>query len=134
MDGDDKATRKAIMGSIAKWQRILKAKDVREDGMNNDCPLCAMFLYTDSRTDTGVCYGCPVWRASGAVLCDRTPYQDWSREKMNLSEVDFYSGEYIHFPGCTQDIQIPMGKKWSRKAEAAAKAELIFLRGLLDGS
>lgn len=62
----NKKTRKALEGSIKKWEGIA-AGTVADLGADN-CPLCKMFLGSD-------CKGCPVYEKTGRDSCEGTPYQ-----------------------------------------------------------
>lgn len=61
----DKATLKALKGSISKWESIVAGSGA-DNGCDN-CPLCKKFYKEE-------CNGCPVREASGQPFCDGTPY------------------------------------------------------------
>jgi len=65
----DKRTLAALKGSIKKWEGIVAGTAV-DAGWRN-CPLCTEFHKYDS------CDGCPVKAATGADMCDGSPYEDW---------------------------------------------------------
>jgi hypothetical protein len=62
----EKATLKALNGSIAKWRNIVKGK-IADEGSDN-CPLCVLFFQDG-------CRGCPVSANTGKASCDGTPYR-----------------------------------------------------------
>lgn len=100
----NKATLKALRGSISKWKRIV-AGTGGDDGVEN-CPLCQMFFY-----DHAECQGCPVSAKTGVAMCLKTPY-----EKQWMTN-DWFWGQRASSP----------------KLLRAAKAELKFLESLLPG-
>lgn len=65
----DENTRRALEGSIAKWEGIVAGTE-GDYGVKN-CPLCAEFWSND-------CTGCPVAIHTGYSECDKTPYEEWS--------------------------------------------------------
>ena len=69
----DKKTRKALEGSIQKWQDIADRK-IADEGSDN-CPLCKVFL--NSKPDEFGCTGCPVAQDTGEMVCRGTPYYAW---------------------------------------------------------
>lgn len=60
----------AIVGSIRKWEAILKGTG-GDKGPKN-CPLCKMYFYKYD-----VCRGCPVMEQTGQPFCRHTPYSSW---------------------------------------------------------
>lgn len=68
----DKATLRALNGSILKWKGIV-AGTVEDEGDIN-CPLCQRF-HPNYRTDGKVCAGCPIAAATGDTMCDGSPYE-----------------------------------------------------------
>lgn len=76
----DARTHKALMASIAKWERNAEAK-TPDDYLTGpeDCALCMLFFSKD-------CHGCPVSARTGESTCYGSPYGDaflawlaWSR-------------------------------------------------------
>lgn len=65
----NKETRKALLGSIQKWEKIRDMKDT--DKGRKNCPLCGMFIGAG-------CYGCPVSIKAGISNCRSTPYEEWA--------------------------------------------------------
>lgn len=63
-------TRKALEGSIRKWEGIVTGS-VEDHGEDN-CPLCKLFR----KADVG-CTRCPVKKATGKDWCKGSPYQRW---------------------------------------------------------
>ena len=61
--------KKALEGSIRKWERIVTGEGV-DNGWRN-CPLCAAFNKDED------CRGCPVRKSTGKNLCEGTPYEKW---------------------------------------------------------
>lgn len=61
-----KADRKALEGSIKKWEGIV-AGTMIDEGVAN-CPLCQIYC---------CCEGCPVQEWTGAAECMCTPYADY---------------------------------------------------------
>lgn len=72
----DAITKKALRGSIRKWERILSGKDV--DRGPDNCPLCVLFLAVDPSTEDFGCVGCPVEAHTNEPFCIGTPYDEWS--------------------------------------------------------
>jgi hypothetical protein len=79
----DAKTRKALEGSIKKWQMIVDGTG--EDHGSKNCPLCAMFL------GTGSCRGCPIFEKTKLSLCWNTPYVKYTigDNKAAQAELDF---------------------------------------------
>lgn len=69
----DKATLKALNGSIKKWEGIVAGR-VADKGPEN-CPLCMKFHRPPN--NYFYCNGCPVREATRRRFCNGTPYQDW---------------------------------------------------------
>ena len=96
---------KAVEGSIAKWERILKAKNIIEDDGIDDCPLCIEY-YDDE------CRDCPIAEHTGGLSCSRGPYPEWldasSRARMN-------------------------DKEWSQECKLAARYMVGLLKTILRG-
>lgn len=100
----NKATLKALKGSIAKWEKIVAGTGV-DDGTDN-CPLCKLFYGLG-------CMGCPVAIKSGRDTCKKTPYGGWMLATFGQE-----------WPRRVIDA----GQK------KAARAELRFLKSLLPRS
>lgn len=66
----DRATKKALEGSIAHWKRNVAAKTLEEISTGHmDCDLCGLFF------DGGWgCYHCPIATKTGDRFCRETPY------------------------------------------------------------
>ena len=94
----------ATLGSIRKWQRIVRRTTAVDHGAFN-CPLCTLFLERD-------CRGCPVSEATGVSGCRGSPYELWNEH------MDECNHHYHRTPGCKECLRL-------------AKAELTFLVGLL---
>lgn len=114
-------TRKALIGSIAKWQAIVDGTG--EDKGADNCPLCRRFddeeRYTDDEgrrryrscvTERGE--RCPVTLKTGMVSCEGSPYVQWTRLYHSFE----CGGPYV--------ANTP-------ERLAAAQAELAFLQSLL---
>lgn len=72
----DKATLKALKGSIKKWEGIVEGTGV--DNGDENCPLCGKFAHRmDFRSGTH-CEGCPVKAATGLDGCAGSPWIDWN--------------------------------------------------------
>ena len=61
----DRATVKALRGSIKKWELIVLGRGTDEG--DDNCPLCHMFFDND-------CIGCPVSARTGHSNCVGSPY------------------------------------------------------------
>ena len=96
-------TRKALEGSIRKWERIVAGKG-RDLGAEN-CPLCELFIRNG-------CFGCPVSDETHRPSCHNSPYDQWAVLALHDSN------------------QIVAGKAIGAEALRFAKAELEFLIGL----
>lgn len=106
----DDIARKALEGSIGKWEAIVAGTGV--DHGANDCPLCAIYLR--SKGDLAPpCGGCPVLAKTESPGCYRSPYEEWN-------------GHHFHYhPGMERRIHCP-------ECTRLAQAELDFLRGLRE--
>jgi len=101
--------RKALEGSIAKWQAIVEGHG--RDGGTEDCPLCQLFVR--DRPVGERCLGCPVAQTTGLRGCAGSPYDLWAAQ------------------GPSRAINhLPEGLK--PKARKLAQAELDFLQGLAE--
>ena len=113
---DDK-TKKALLGSIKKWEAIV-AGTGEDDGENN-CPLCELFhphmgLYEGyDRRERAACGGCPVREKTKKPYCRGTPYIEWSNADAFTPLNGYFSPEKR-----TEYTKL-------------AQAELDFLRSLL---
>jgi hypothetical protein len=96
--------RKALEGSIKKWEKIVNGTGV-DRGVEN-CPLCKIFY------DTSSCVGCPVYEKTGAKDCLRTPYTAWMQHHWENQYDDNF-------------------KVFDSKSTHLAQAELTFLKSLL---
>ena len=107
----NKRTRKALEGSIRKWEDVRdgKIKDKRGD----NCPLCALF---NNHGDDD-CEGCPVAIQANDRHCSGTPYVGWWRHQNHRH----YSGNRNAY--------------WATDARSKklAQAELDFLISLRPG-
>lgn len=75
--------RKALKGSIRKWERIVAGTGIDKGGDN--CPLCTQFA--NEKNGWG-CIGCPIAEHTGASDCARTPYSDWSMSLGYMNTAD----------------------------------------------
>ena len=100
-------TRKALKGSIKKWEKIVKSTKAVDKGKKN-CPLCSLFFQR-------YCGGCPVKESMGEEYCVGTPYATWCmhQEEYHMAYIDL-----SRHPNCPDCLRL-------------AKAELEFLKGLL---
>ena len=98
-------TRKALEGSIEKWQMIAY-KGGMDNGSQN-CPLCGLYFAEFH------CKGCPVAKHTGDELCYGTPYEAWG-DHQNQTH---YSDDHFVRDDCS-------------KCKKLAQAELKFLRSL----
>jgi len=103
-------TRKALMGSIKKWEKIV-AGTGEDDGTDN-CPLCAVFININASRG---CDGCPVYVATRGDVCDGSPYIAWLR---HVADVHDQGWPCRSEPGCPE-------------CKRLAQSELDFLRSLL---
>ena len=123
----NKPTRKAIEGSIRKWQRIYEflkpkkrittkvlSKLEEYDRGSANCPLCKMYhpYYSDKR----LCKGCPVSSKVHDWGCGSTPYYIFA-----LTVVEMKEGEFRHYYNHT-----------IKDLKEYAKAELEFLKSLRE--
>ena len=102
-------TLKALEGSIAKWEGIVRSTKAEDRGMSN-CPLCRLFF-------NPYCFGCPVKEKTGMNGCQGSPYQDWDSHYKNSHAVKFVEVASRH-KDCPDCLRL-------------AKAELEFLKELL---
>lgn len=96
--------KKALEGSIRKWERILIGSG--EDHGDTNCPLCKVF-----NKDNG-CRGCPVRNATGKDWCDGTPYIRW----LNLT-----------------DNNIQVGQSNTRPIDESQRAQALKMLRFLEG-
>lgn len=108
----DKRTRKALEGSIRKWQRIVEWRG--EDHADENCPLCKEFRPS--------CQECPVALRTGFSNCRKTPYGNFVMAWFD--EAEYYSD--AHAPMCGGRAII------GPESQAAAEAELAFLISLRE--
>jgi hypothetical protein len=66
------ATRKALEGSIKKWEKIIDG--TASDKGTDNCSLCQRFML-DCQTINEE--KCPVYEVTGKKYCKNTPYSDW---------------------------------------------------------
>lgn len=71
------ATRKALEGSIRKWERIVIGTG--KDLGHRNCALCKMFF--DADDDETSCKGCPVMTKTGHSHCNGTAYRTYTAER-----------------------------------------------------
>lgn len=100
--------RKALEGSIRKWQRIVGGTG--SDLGPNNCDLCKMFYTGGAQT----CVGCPVREKTGHWGCIGTPYELWEHHHEIRHHTQFYKKAH-----CKQCMSL-------------AKKELAFLKSLRD--
>lgn len=104
----DAKTRKALEGSIAKWEAIVAGTGA--DGCADNCPLCELFLDPFSECDD-----CPVAERAGVGGCMNTPWEAWRK-------ITAYTPRKYRGPGRKVESEIERD---------LAQAELDFLRSLL---
>lgn len=101
-------TKKALEGSIKKWEKILSGKGTDEGGDN--CPLCVKFINHIFVWEDG-CKGCPVKDRTRFRYCRGSPYAEW-QEHQN------YQHQAVNMVRC--DI-----------CKNLARKELEFLKSLM---
>ena len=102
-------TRKALEGSIEKWEGIVRSTKAEEKGIAN-CPLCQLFF-------NPYCFGCPVKEKTGMYGCQGSPYNAWDNHHETLHRNGF--GEVVsRHKDCPDCLRL-------------AKKELEFLKELL---
>lgn len=109
----DKAVRRALEGSIRKWEGIV-ANGKTDDG---PCDLCDLFADPENLPDAGWCVGCPVMARTGQANCEGSPYWAWRRLFINGPDDEVW------------DNSFPRRARTEEQA-TAAQAELEFLRSL----
>ena len=107
----DARTRKALEGSIAKWQSIVDGTGL-DEGTEN-CPLCQLYYVRNSRS----CGSCPVEADTEVDGCNGTPYEGWIDHHAECHPGQSSIGRRV-IPGCDQCLSL-------------AKAELDYLEWLL---
>jgi hypothetical protein len=82
--------KKALRGSILKWQRIVNGTGT-DEGPDN-CPCCKKWYFVG-------CNGCPIRTFTGESECISTPYDDVKGEQPTsnqaLSELNFLRAVYL---------------------------------------
>ena len=102
-------TRKALEGSIEKWEKIVRSTEEKDRGTAN-CPLCRLFFSPD-------CAGCPVKEKTGMHGCQGSPYNAWDNHHETFHSKAF--GESTsRYKDCPECLRL-------------AKKELEFLKELL---
>jgi hypothetical protein len=78
----NKRTKKALEGSIAKWEAIVAGTGA--DRGSENCPLCKVFY------DNGdeYCFGCPVSKKTGKSDCYGSPYEAWAKALCKTADTD----------------------------------------------
>ena len=109
----NKKARVALLGSIDKWNSILNFGGIDKGGIN--CALCRYSADVDD-SFAGECASCPVYKRTGEVGCDNTPYEDWTRHQT-----------FEHLKHRDMKVRCP-------KCSELARDELIFLKSLLPDS
>ena len=69
----DEKTLKALKDAIEDWEDI---RDGELDLSVHDCPLCKLFQL-DIWDRRHWCCGCPIFKVTGQILCDGTPFEDY---------------------------------------------------------
>lgn len=112
----NKKTKKALKGSIKKWQKIYNFLKYKrryterthnkllhlESGINN-CPLCELFYKIDDVTDSFGCHLCPVKNRTGYNHCKDSPYYEFRhrwyglRYGSSLSNLKKYAKKELDF-------------------------------------
>lgn len=98
----DAKTRKALEGSIEKWQKIVAGTGIDEGARN--CPLCAMFYNLG-------CHGCPVRECSGRPFCFDTPHDAY----VNAIEYGTRSPEALRAAQAELDFLISLRPKKAKR-------------------
>jgi hypothetical protein len=105
--------RKALKGSIRKWEEIVAGKGVDKGGAN--CPLCQLtekeYLECDKLP-------CPIYTKTKMLECQGSPYPKWrEHHRSNHPEEDeFLKYNRVYCPTCRK----------------LAQTELDFLKSLLS--
>lgn len=83
--------KKALRGSIRKWQRIVNGTGI-DDGTEN-CACCKKWNHHGNR-----CVGCPIFQFTGRRGCEGTPYNlNYHGEDIDkdISELNFLRAVYL---------------------------------------
>ena len=111
----DPEQKKALIGSIEKWRKIVDKKGY-DQGVAN-CPLCILNHAKNPQYD--ICCDCPVSMKTTLPGCNNTPYSNWADHHAQKHPVTMNS-----LPGllvrCNECIRL-------------AKNEMAFLESLLPG-
>lgn len=105
-------TRKALEGSIEKWEKIVRNPRAQDMGIAN-CPLCKRFGGSCMIQETKE--RCPVRIKAKRCGCIGTPHTKWCNHQERKHNVNFSAHR---FKGCDKCMEL-------------AKAELDFLKSLL---
>ena len=90
--------KKALRGSIRKWQKIVNGTGMDESYEN--CPCCKIW----NKDGKGDCIGCPIWMFTGVGGCEHTPYDiyigfeinaDVRQLEKNMAELNFLKAVYL---------------------------------------
>ena len=65
--------KKALRGSIRKWEKIVDGTGTDEGHLN--CPCCKIWFIVGGREYN--CVGCPIRTFTGVKECDETPYRQY---------------------------------------------------------
>lgn len=107
----NKETKKALEGSIKKWEDIAAGRGL--DAGPDNCPLCAIFF-----NERG-CGDCPVRLKADFGGCVNTPYSDWFNHHDEDHELNTQDDGIRLFKGCTTCLE-------------HAQAEVDFLKSLRE--
>lgn len=92
----DDITKKALEGSIKKWENIVNMKEGDNGSIN--CPLCTEFIDDD-------CEGCPVGEATGDY-CVNKEYDNWKKHHREVHRrVELPSTPHKKCPECKELAQ-----------------------------
>lgn len=93
----DARTLAALRNSIEKW-KLLEA-GLGEDRGPDNCALCKEFrtLQHEGYGLDVLCYGCPVFAATGQHACRGTPYEEWENAEQLHDDKDLSSEELKPF-------------------------------------
>jgi hypothetical protein len=93
----DEDTRRALEGSIQKWQAIVAGTGADKGGTN--CPLCQKFAMETHKD----CEGCPVALRTGLPGCQNSPYDEWSDHQYDAHDDELETR--VHCPECRRLAQ-----------------------------
>lgn len=111
----DERTREALEKSIKHWEENVAAETPEQARTAAaDCALCEAFCIRPR--SSAACVGCPVYEATGEILCGDTPY----------NRADLALNTWVHSTGYGGEAAADARESWRK----AAQAELDFLKSL----